>query len=653
MKKHRASRNYGVQANTKRKSAFSRASALGVAVVAAMALSGAPVVGATNAQPASVATSNIQVAPAVYVSPVSVSLLSGVDAISWDALQFTSSELKREIAEDSKGLGAPGNTTPDNATVLSASLGEQPGSATGGQASSMLVGQNVGVLGELPGGLQLMHPVASRHITSPYGWRSNPTGPGTQIHIGQDYAISCGSPVYAAEDGTVIQSAWAGHSGMRVTIDHGNSVRTGYSHNSKLIARVGDVVKQGQLIALSGTTGNSTGCHVHFEVIINGKWNDPRNFLPAVPGQPNPMINSRNTTITAEPIRNYGTPRSGTGGMQDLEIEIPWRPEVSVVQTPRVQKPVKSTVKEPAKRPVAKPETTPSPKPVAKPAKSPKPVVKPVAKPETTPSPKPVPKPAEPSKPVTKPAEPSKPVTKPAEPTKPVVKPAEPSKPVTKPTDSPKPVVKPTDPEPTQESQPTTKPEESPKPQETAPVVKPSESTKPVVEPTNSPKPGASTGADAPAPATKAPAGNGAGESTPPSKEVATDKPVTKPSTGAAVPAAPATDQEAVTAGHQDASAKPSDAVKPSASTAAKKPVAAKQPMAATKAEPDAKPEAAKTGAAAETTALKPSDPSCKKADAAKDPIPAKDPKKKCKDTILPQGKKALPDAKTNEPTDG
>ena len=192
----------------------------------------------------------------------------------------------------------------------------------------MLAGQRLGVRGVLPGQLQLIHPVTSRHITSPYGWRHNPTGAGTQVHIGQDYAIACGSPVYAAADGTVIQSAWAGHSGMRVTIDHGNSVRTGYSHNSRLIAQVGDQVKQGQLIALSGTTGNSTGCHVHFEVIVNGQWNDPRNFLPGIPGQPNPMFDSRDTRITAEPIRNSGAPRYGIENGHDLEIDLPPEPVV-------------------------------------------------------------------------------------------------------------------------------------------------------------------------------------------------------------------------------------------------------------------------------------------------------------------------------------
>ncbi len=245
----------------------------------------------------------------------------------------------------------------------------------------MLAGQRLGVRGVLPGQLQLIHPVISRHITSPYGWRHNPTGAGTQVHIGQDYAIACGSPVYAAADGTVVQSAWAGHSGMRVTIDHGNSVRTGYSHNSRLIAQVGDQVKQGQLIALSGTTGNSTGCHVHFEVIVNGQWNDPRNFLPGIPGQPNPMFDSHDTRITAEPIRNTGAPRFGIESGHDLEIDLPPEPVVHA----------------PSKKPhEASPDTESKPKPPAKDhEKTPdkKPTKKPDKKPEAKPSPAPSPSP--------------------------------------------------------------------------------------------------------------------------------------------------------------------------------------------------------------------------------------------------------------------
>lgn len=152
-----------------------------------------------------------------------------------------------------------------------------PGTRYAGAASAAQFGSPLALF-------QLMPPVATRTISSPFGWRQNPTGPGRQIHIGQDYPIACGSPVRASEDGVVVLASWAGHSGNRVTIDHGNRILTGYSHNSLILARAGQKVSQGQVIALAGTTGNSTGCHVHFEVIANGHWQDPRLYLGRGPG---------------------------------------------------------------------------------------------------------------------------------------------------------------------------------------------------------------------------------------------------------------------------------------------------------------------------------------------------------------------------------
>ena len=367
-------------------------SAFGLAVATAVAISGAPGLGVASDEIAPHGANGPSYQVATYVQPVRVALLGGLDAIRWQSSNITSS------AAGSDGDGAP---------ALQAFTGAWRATSTQPNAAGILVGQNVGALGALPGKIQLMHPVASLHITSPYGWRHNPTGPGTQIHVGQDYAIPCGSPVYASADGVVIQSAWAGHSGMRVTIDHGSSIQTGYSHNSQLIAKVGDTVKQGQVIALSGTTGNSTGCHVHFEVIINGRWNDPRNFLPGVFGQPNPMIDSRNTTIAAEPIRNSGAPRSSVE--ETIDSSIRW------VTTPRVI--TSSSTPNKSKSPAFVPKA--DPKPAKKPTAT--------AKPSTPTKPRTEPKPA-PTKPApTKPA-PTKSAPKPA-PTKPAPTKPAPTKP--------------------------------------------------------------------------------------------------------------------------------------------------------------------------------------------------------------------------------
>ena len=233
------------------------------------------------------------------------------------------------------------------------------GGDSGSEEDSTLLAGEVGQIGELPGGLQLMHPVTTRRISSPYGWRSNPTGAGNQIHIGQDYPIACGSPVYAAEAGTVTVSGWAGHSGMRVGIDHGSNVQTGYSHNSKLIAAVGQEVKQGELIALSGTTGNSTGCHVHFEVIVDGRWHDPRNYLPIIPGQGQAMIDSSRLTV------NANSAPKGDGGKPQV------RDESDLSSDPDVVVPKDDTPVVPKPKPSAKPSAKPKPSQSQKPAPSP------------------------------------------------------------------------------------------------------------------------------------------------------------------------------------------------------------------------------------------------------------------------------------------
>ncbi|MEU3331718.1 peptidoglycan DD-metalloendopeptidase family protein [Glutamicibacter creatinolyticus] len=217
----------------------------------------------------------------------------------------------------------------------------------------LLAGQ-VGQLGVLPGSLQLMHPVTTRNISSPYGWRKNPTGPGNQIHIGQDYPIACGSPVYAAEAGRVVISGWRGHSGNRVTIDHGNNVHTGYSHNSRLLVGIGDEVEQGQLIARSGTTGNSTGCHVHFEVIVDGRWHDPRNYLPGIPGQRQAMIDSRRLTVKSPTLPGGGQHREEPTppvAAPDPDVVVP-EDETPVVPQPK-----------PSKRPSSAPPTRPAAEP--------------------------------------------------------------------------------------------------------------------------------------------------------------------------------------------------------------------------------------------------------------------------------------------------
>jgi murein DD-endopeptidase MepM/ murein hydrolase activator NlpD len=110
-------------------------------------------------------------------------------------------------------------------------------------------------------------------VTSGFGWRWG------RMHEGIDIAVPSGTPVVASASGTVITAGWLGGYGNLVVIDHGNGLATAYGHNSSISVGLGQGVAQGQVIAYSGSTGHSTGPHVHFEVRVNGSAVDPLAYL--------------------------------------------------------------------------------------------------------------------------------------------------------------------------------------------------------------------------------------------------------------------------------------------------------------------------------------------------------------------------------------
>ena len=120
----------------------------------------------------------------------------------------------------------------------------------------------------------------SGRITSYFGGRKSPGGIGSTNHKGIDIAAPRGTPVYAADGGTVTYSGWMSGYGYTIRIDHGNGYVTYYAHNSSLVAKVGQHVYKGQQIAKVGSTGNSTGNHCHFEIRYNGVAKNPLNYLP-------------------------------------------------------------------------------------------------------------------------------------------------------------------------------------------------------------------------------------------------------------------------------------------------------------------------------------------------------------------------------------
>ena len=116
-------------------------------------------------------------------------------------------------------------------------------------------------------------------ISSPYGQRQHPRSGKADFHSGLDISTSPGNPVKATADGIVSFAGWSGGSGNLVVLEHGHGFSTFYAHNRKLNVRVGEKVKRGDVISYAGSTGNSTGPHVHYEIWKDGKPVNPRIYL--------------------------------------------------------------------------------------------------------------------------------------------------------------------------------------------------------------------------------------------------------------------------------------------------------------------------------------------------------------------------------------
>lgn len=125
------------------------------------------------------------------------------------------------------------------------------------------------------------NPAPNRKITSLFGNRIDPFFGKLALHAGIDFRLKSGSRVKATGTGTVIHAGTAGGYGIMVEIDHGNGITTRYGHLSKVLVNEGDKVSAGDLIALSGSTGRSTGPHLHYEVRRDGRAIDPMRFLNA------------------------------------------------------------------------------------------------------------------------------------------------------------------------------------------------------------------------------------------------------------------------------------------------------------------------------------------------------------------------------------
>lgn len=120
---------------------------------------------------------------------------------------------------------------------------------------------------------------ARGRLSSTYGWRMSPFSGKERMHLGLDIAAPIGSPIYATADGVVVRTEVTEDYGRMVEIQHNNKLLTRYGHTSMVYVKEGQKVKKGEVIAAVGSTGRSTGPHVHYEIEVDGKRVDPENYI--------------------------------------------------------------------------------------------------------------------------------------------------------------------------------------------------------------------------------------------------------------------------------------------------------------------------------------------------------------------------------------
>ncbi len=123
------------------------------------------------------------------------------------------------------------------------------------------------------------NPINAAFNSSSYGWRIDPFNGNKAFHEGLDFTANTGTPIRAAADGIVSSTEQGGAYGKLVKIEHGAGLETRYAHTSKILVKVGERVTKGQIVAEVGSTGRSTGPHLHYEIRLNGASLDPRKYL--------------------------------------------------------------------------------------------------------------------------------------------------------------------------------------------------------------------------------------------------------------------------------------------------------------------------------------------------------------------------------------
>ncbi|MEH2392577.1 MAG: peptidoglycan DD-metalloendopeptidase family protein [Nostoc sp.] len=185
------------------------------------------------------------------------------------------SELIQRLNSDRLALEAAQNQLERESKNLEVLIQQKVAEATAEEAQAKTNGQTSMIIR----GTGVMAYPSDAPTSSPFGWRIHPILGYRRFHAGLDFAASYGSTIRAADSGRVIFAGWYGGYGRAVIIDHGNGMTTLYGHTSELYVTEGQAVERGQAIGAVGSTGFSTGPHLHFEVRRNGTPVDPANFL--------------------------------------------------------------------------------------------------------------------------------------------------------------------------------------------------------------------------------------------------------------------------------------------------------------------------------------------------------------------------------------
>lgn len=206
---------------------------------------------------------------AVDAAIAEINSQSDVYASQLEELRAQAADLDAQIAEAQKAYDD--EVAKEKAEQEAAQKPSGGGSSSGGSSSG---GSSSG-----SGRISMVWPCGSTRITSNFGYRDSPTAGASTYHQGIDIGASTGTGIYAAASGTVTEASYSSSRGYYVVISHGSGVSTVYMHCSELYVSAGDKVTQGETIAAVGSTGISTGPHLHFGVIEDGVYVNPRNYV--------------------------------------------------------------------------------------------------------------------------------------------------------------------------------------------------------------------------------------------------------------------------------------------------------------------------------------------------------------------------------------